>query len=276
MDDAQYGNARSPHVHRSRRGMSHAVGEMHAVDLHFHLLPGVDDGPAEMADSIELARQAAAEGTDTVVATPHIRADFFTDVPTLPERLDEVRRALAEEGIPLELLCGGELGHDMVGRLDQSELETIAQGPPGTRWLLVEAPFEGVGEDFHAATAELRDRGFGVLVAHPERSADAALDGAAGLRRELRLGAVAQINALSLDGRHGEDAERAGHSLIEEGLPAVIGSDAHGPSRPPALLTAAEVLCRRGTSPALARALTGSGPRALLARGLPSASPLAA
>ena len=276
MDDAQYVNARSPHVHRNRRGVSHAVGEMHAVDLHFHLLPGVDDGPAGMADSIELARQAAAEGTDTVVATPHIRADFFTDVPTLPERLDEVRRALAEEGIPLGLLCGGELGHDMVGRLDQSELETIAQGPPGSRWLLVEAPFEGLGEDFHAATAELRDRGFGVLVAHPERSADAALDGAAGLRRELRLGAVAQINAPSLDGRHGEDAERAGHSLLEEGLPAVIGSDAHGPSRPPALLTAAELLCRRGTSPALARALTGSRPRALLARGLPSASPLAA
>jgi protein-tyrosine phosphatase len=276
MDDAQYGNAGSPHVHRNRRGVSHAVGEMHTVDLHFHLLPGVDDGPAEMGDSIELARQAAAEGTDTVVATPHVRADFFTDVPSLPKRIGEVRRALAAEGIELELLCGGELGHDMVGRLRQSELETIAQGPPGTRWLLVEAPFEGVGEDFHTATAELRDRGFAVVVAHPERSADAALDGAAGLRRELRLGAVAQINALSLDGRHGEDAERAGHSLLAEGLPAVIGSDAHGPSRPPALLTAADVLCKRGTSPALARALTGSYPRALLARGLPSAPPLAA
>jgi protein-tyrosine phosphatase len=249
---------------------------MHTVDLHFHLLPGVDDGPAEIGDSIELARQAAAEGTATVVVTPHVRADFFIDVPTLPERVNEVRRALAEEGIALELLCGGELGHDMVGRLRQSELETIAQGPPGTRWLLVETPFEGVGEAFHAATAELRDRGFGVVAAHPERSADAALDGAAGLRRELRLGAVAQINALSLDGRHGEDAERAGHSLVAEGLTAVIGSDAHGPSRPPALRAAAEVLRERGTSPALVRALTVSGPRALLARGLPSAVPLAA
>ena len=276
MDDAQYGNAGSRHVHRNRRGVSHALGEMHTVDLHFHLLPGVDDGPAEMGDAIDLARAAVVQGTDTVVVTPHVRADFFIDVPTLPERVDEVRRALDEEGIALELLCGGELGHDMVGRLRQSELETIAQGPPGTRWLLVEAPFEGVGEAFHAATAELRDRGFGVVVAHPERSADAVLDGAAGLRRELRLGAVAQINALSLDGRHGEDAERAGHSLLAERLPAVIGSDAHGPSRPPSLLTAADVLCKRDTSPAVARALIDSGPRALLARGLPSASPLAA
>jgi protein-tyrosine phosphatase len=276
MDDGEYGNAGSLHVHAGRRGMSHPEDEMHTVDLHFHLLPGVDDGPAEMADSVELARQAAAQGTATVVATPHVRPDFFTDVPSLPDRLHEVRRALRAEGIALELLCGGELGHDMVGRLSQSELEAIAQGPPGARWLLVETPFEGVSEAFHAATDELRDRGFSVVMAHPERSADAALDDAQGLRRELRLGAVAQINAQSLDGRHGEDAERAGHSLLAEGLPAVIASDAHGPTRPPALNTAAAVLRRRGTPPGLARQLTGSGPRALLERGLLSAPPLAA
>jgi protein-tyrosine phosphatase len=256
--------------------MSHPEDEMHTVDLHFHLLPGVDDGPAEMGDTIELARLAVGQGTRTVVATPHVRSDFFTDVPSLPERLDETQRELAAEGIALEVLCGGELGHDMVGRLSQWELETIAQGPPDARWLLVETPFEGVDQAFHAATAELRDRGFGVVVAHPERSADAALDGALGLRRELRLGAVAQINAQSLDGRHGDDAERAGHALLAEGLPAVIASDAHGPSRPPSLNTAAAVLRRRGTPPALARQLTGSGPRALLERGLPSAPPLAA
>jgi protein-tyrosine phosphatase len=164
----------------------------------------------------------------------------------------------------------------MVGRLSQLELETIAQGPAGARWLLVETPFEGANETFHAATAELRDRGFSVVVAHPERGADAALDGARGLRGELRLGAVAQINAQSLDGRHGEDAERAGHSLLAEGLPAVIASDAHGPTRPPSLNAAAAELRRRGTAAPVARHLTESGPRALLYRGLPSAPPLAA
>jgi protein-tyrosine phosphatase len=274
MGQAEYGNGGSPLVHRCHRGVRHADPVTDAADLHFHLLPGVDDGPAELAETIELAQQAAAQGTATVVATPHVRSDFYTDVPSLPDRVAEVRAALA--GIGLEVLCGGELGHDMVGRMRQHELELIAQGPPRARWLLVETPFEGVGESFHAATAELRDRGFGVVMAHPERSADAALDGAVGLRRELALGAVAQINALSLSGRHGEDAERASHDLVAEGVPAVISSDAHGPTRPPALRTAADTLVERGTAPALARALTGSGPRALLARGLPSAPPLAA
>jgi protein-tyrosine phosphatase len=276
MDEAQYGNAGSPLVHRNFRQLGHSAGVMHRADLHFHLLPGVDDGPAELSDSLELAAEAAAQGTATVVATPHVRSDIFTDVPSLPARVEEVRSALADDGIALEVLCGGELGHDMVGRLRQDELETIAQGPPRRRWLLVETPFEGMTSDFHAATAELRDRGFGVVVAHPERSADAALDGAAGLRRELARGSVAQINALSLAGRHGADAERAGHELVAEGIPAVISSDAHGPTRPPALRTAAELLVDRGTAPDVTRALVGSGPRALLARGLPSAPPLAA
>ncbi len=249
---------------------------MGAADLHFHLLPGVDDGPGGLDESVALARAAVADGTSTVVATPHVRSDFFTDVASLPARVAEVRRALANGGIALEVLCGGELGHEMVGRLSQAELDTIAQGPPGARWVLVEAPFEGVDESFHSATAELRDRGFGVVVAHPERSADAALDGSAGLRRELRMGALAQINALSLDGRHGADAEEAGLALVAEGLAGIIGSDAHGPTRPPALRTAAKVLRDIGTPPALARVLTGSAPRALLARGLPRARSLAA
>lgn len=249
---------------------------MNAADVHFHLLPGVDDGPADLADAVELARMAVAEGTATVVATPHVRSDFLTDVQSLPERVAEVRRALADEGIALELLCGGELGHDMVGRLRQDELEIIAQGPPGWRWLLVETPFEGVDPAFQAATVELRERGFGIVLAHPERSADAALDGFAGLQRELRLGAMAQINALSIDGRHGREAEAAALRLVDQRIPAVIGSDAHGPTRPPALRATSERLRERGTPLELVWALTRSDAPALLARGLPSAPPLAA
>ena len=137
------------------------------VDLHFHLLPGLDDGPASLSDSLELAHAAVVDGTGTVVATPHVRGDFVTDVRELPDRVGELRARLEAEGIPLALRCGGELGHDMVGRLTQEELDLIAQGPPDGRWLLVEAPFECLDGDFHLATAELRDRGFSVMIAHP-------------------------------------------------------------------------------------------------------------
>jgi protein-tyrosine phosphatase len=247
------------------------------VDLHFHLLPGVDDGPADMGASLELARAAVAEGTGTVVVTPHVRTDLgITDPVEIHARVLELRLALEAARIPLEIRCGGELGHDLVGRMRQSELELIAQGPSGARWVLVETPFHGIGADFHEATAELRDRGFGVLVAHPERSADASLDGAAGLRNELAAGSLAQLNALSLTGDHGEDACSAAWELIAEGLIAVVASDAHGPTRPPALELARRTLLEVGISPGAALSLVGSGPHRLLATGIAAPRAVAA
>jgi protein-tyrosine phosphatase len=244
---------------------------MYHVDLHFHLLPGVDDGPADLAASLDLAWAALAAGTAAVVATPHVRPDLGpTDAYEIDARVRELRASLAAANLPLEVGCGGELGHEMAFRLDQDELDLLAQGPPGARWLLVEAPFYGIGEDFHAATAELRARGFGVLVAHPERSADAALDASAGLRRELAAGSLAQLNALSLTGGHGEEACASAWTLLADGLVTVVASDAHGPSRPPALRPAHRALIEGGLAPTTADALVDAGPRALLARGMRS------
>jgi protein-tyrosine phosphatase len=243
---------------------------MDLVDLHFHLLPGVDDGPAGLEESLDLARAALHAGTSTVVATPHVRPDLgTTDARDIAERVREMRAALAAAGIPLTVECGGELGHEMAFELKPDELDLLAQGPPGARWLLVETPFHGIGEDFHAATTELRALGFGVLVAHPERSADAAIGDAAGLRRELAAGSQAQLNALSLTGGHGEDARRAAWELLHQGLIDVVASDAHGPTRPPALRMARETLLDGGgLAPAAAHALVATAPRELLARGM--------
>jgi protein-tyrosine phosphatase len=160
--------------------------------------------------------------------------------------------------------------------LRQSELELLAQGPTGARWLLVETPFHGIGSDFHDATAELRDRGFGVLVAHPERSADASLDGSTGLRGELAAGSLAQLNAQSLTGDHGEEACSAAWELIAEGLISVVASDAHGPTRPPALGLARRTLLEVGVSPRAAAGLVGSTPHRLLATGIASRGAVAA
>jgi protein-tyrosine phosphatase len=247
---------------------------MDHVDLHFHLLPGVDDGPDDLPASLDLARAALAAGTGAIVATPHFRSDLgATDAREVDDRVRELRASLAAADVRLGLGCGAELGHEMVFNLRQAELDLLAQGPPGARWLLVETPFHGIGEDFHAATDELRARGFGVLVAHPERSADAALDGAAGLRRERAAGSLAQLNALSLTGGHGEEARRSAWALLADGLVAVVASDAHGPSRPPALRPAHAALLHGGLAPAIASALVGAAPRSLLARGMrPAAS----
>jgi protein-tyrosine phosphatase len=247
------------------------------VDLHFHLLPGVDDGPSDMAASLDLARHALADGTGTIVATPHMRDDLgITDAVELHTRVLQLRSALAAAGIGIDVRCGAELGHELVGRMRQGELDLVAQGPPGRRWVLVETPFHGIGEDFHAATAELRDRGYGVLVAHPERSADASLDGSAGLYRELAAGSLAQVNAQSLTGDHGEDASTAAWELIAARQIAIVASDAHGPTRPPSLSRARRTLLEVGVSASDAESLIGSGPHRLLATGIAPAPALAA
>lgn len=250
---------------------------MRSADLHFHLLPGVDDGPASLAESLELARAAVAEGTETVVATPHVRFDLgTTDAAEILQRVCELRAQLSAFSVPLEIRCGGELGHNVVGSMSQYELELLAQGPPEARWLLVEAPFDGIGADFHAATDELRERGFGVLVAHPERSADAILDGANGLRRELEAGSRAQLNAQSLTGGHGEEAAAAAWRLLREGLVAAIASDAHGPTRPPALSAARGALLAAGMPQSGTDLLVRVGPCRLLQSGIPARTAIAA
>ena len=119
---------------------------MNRVELHFHALPGVDDGPATIDASLDLLSVAATEDTGTVVATPHVRPDFLTDVSDLAERVRELQSAVDAARLPVSVRRGGELGHEMVGRLSQDELETIAQGPPHARWLLIEAAFELIAE----------------------------------------------------------------------------------------------------------------------------------
>lgn len=237
-------------------------------DIHFHLLPGLDDGPATLAESIALAHGAVRDGSATIVATPHVRSDYVTDVRQLRDRTREVKEALAAERLSVSVVQGAELGHDMVGRLRQDELEAIAHGPARRRWLLVETPFAGLDAGFTAATDELRDRGFGVVLAHPERSIGLLETGRRGLDHELSAGSALQLNGFSLSGAHGADARVTALRLVELGLATAVASDAHGGSRGPALTLAHDVLLAEGVAPGVARALVDSGPRRLMARGI--------
>lgn len=241
---------------------------MNRNDLHFHALPDVDDGPADLAAALGLAMDAVADGTTTAVATPHVRLGYVSDVSELPDRVAELQLALMRERIPLELRVGGELGHNMVGRLSQGELETIAQGPPGARWILLEAPFGGFGPAFHDAADELRHRGFGVLIAHPER-ARLLDDDLAGIRHEVLSGSALQLNVWSIAGRHGTDARDVALRLVREGLATVVASDAHADWRRPLLSRAIVYLEHAGVDRMTTAALAITGPRRALEAGLP-------
>ncbi len=242
------------------------IGAMSYAELHFHLLPGIDDGPPSMEASLELARAAAAEGTRMIVATPHVNPTCPNEVGELPDRTRAVAERLRRERIPIEVRCGAELGHQMVPRLSGAELETISHGPPGRRWLLLEAPLQGLSDDFTAAADELRDRRFAIVVAHPERALADYHAGWRALEHELGAGSAMQINAWSLAGLYGDRIQLNSFRVLQAASLVAIASDAHGPERMPALSLALDALAATGVRDPTRFA--ASNPRALLERGL--------
>jgi protein-tyrosine phosphatase len=240
------------------------------TELHFHLLPGLDDGPRTLEESLSLARAAVAEGTGVVVATPHVHPSYVTDPAEIHEHVQVLAGHLWAAEIELLVRPGGELQHSMVERLSQRDLELIAQGPRGRRWLLLEAPFDGLDADFTAAADELRARGFGIVLAHPERSEDSAQTRSA-LDYELDRGTVLQLTAGSITGSNGEMMRQLTLELLRSAPMAVIASDAHGLHRMPALSKAIVSLAAAGVSAPSRFAL--ELPRWLLEHGVPVDAP---
>jgi protein-tyrosine phosphatase len=253
-----------PHARGAFRG---PVGYLHQdvgyTDLHCHLLPGVDDGPSTLDESLAYAAAAAAAGTTTIVATPHVE---LVDVDELPERVDALRAALASEGIALDVRRGGELKPFSIPDLTDRELDLIAHGPPDARWVLYEVPFHGADEEFVAGAHELRARGFGLLLAHPERAAD----GHEHLWPLLEQGALLQVNVCSLLGNHGLDIQELAADFVRRGLAYCLASDGHPGTREHTLQLGFHLLLAAGASSAQAYRLTQSNPRFLLQQGIPS------
>src|SRR5215208_2193505 len=110
------------------------------IDLHCHILPGLDDGAPDPEASVALARQAAAEGVETIAATPHVRGDYPLVIGELPERRAAVNLLLAEAGIAVSVVAGGELALSEAPDLTDDELATIRLGEGN--YLLVEAPYQ--------------------------------------------------------------------------------------------------------------------------------------
>lgn len=237
------------------------------AELHFHLLPGIDDGPRTLEGSVELALAAAAEGTRTIVATPHINQTCPNDVGELPGRVQEVVERLRQARIPIEVHCGAELAPEMAPDLSAAELETIAHGPAGSRWLLLEAPLAGVDDGFSVVADDMRRQGFAIVVAHPERALSDANTGWAVLERELRAGSAMQVNAWSVAGLYGDRIRLNAFRLLQAASRVAIASDAHGPERMPALRLGLDALAASGVSDP--SCFAASVPHALLERGLP-------
>lgn len=229
------------------------------IDLHSHILPGVDDGSATLDDAIALARAAAADGITAIAATPHVRDDYPTSLAEMRAGVEALRGALAAAGVELELHTGGEIA---LNRLDALTTEELAGfGLAGSRYVLLEFPYHGWPLELPTRVFELQAAGLVPVLAHPERSAEvtAAPDR---LRALVSGGALVQVTAASLDGRLGRRAQRSALALVREGLAHLIASDAHAPAvRGVGMSAAADAL----GDAALARALTVDAPAAIVA-----------
>lgn len=227
------------------------------IDLHCHLLPGIDDGPRDMPTAIAMARLQVAAGVTTVATTPHVSWDTPTESATILRSLAAMRATLAEEEIPLELVSGGEIDVHRARELPDEELRALALG--GGRWLLLECPLQHA-PPLEPVVYDLLDRGHLVLLAHPERSPAVQRDPGA-IARLVSAGVLTQITASSFTGHFGKPVQRFADRLLDEGLVHTVASDAHDPvRRPPGLC---EPLLEVGLGP-LAPLLTAEIPAAIL------------
>ncbi len=230
------------------------------LDLHSHILPGLDDGVGSIEEAVALAQSALADGIGTIAATPHVRADY----PTTPERMErgveELRAALAGAGVQIELLCGGEVDIEQMSRLSDGDLRRFTIAQTG-RYLLVEFPYSGWPLGLEAVAGSLRNLGIVPIFAHPERSRVVQADP----RRVATLveeGGLVQMTAASLDGRLGRSTRAAARELLDLGLVDLLASDAHSPDLRAVGLSAAAA---EVGDPGLARHLTVDVPAAVAA-----------
>lgn len=230
------------------------------IDLHAHILPGVDDGARTLDDAIGMARAAVAGGVRIAAATPHVRDDYPTPAATMERRLSELRAALREAGVPLDVRAGGEIALDHLGRLSPEELARFGLGG-NPRYVLVEFAYYGWPLPLETHVRELGARGVTAVIAHPERNAEVQADPER-LRPIVDAGALVQVTAASIDGRLGKRCRAAGLHLIEDGMAHLIASDAHTPEIRGIGMSAAAAAFE---DEALARWLTRGVPGAIVA-----------
>lgn len=200
------------------------------IDIHCHILPDFDDGSSCLEESLDMARLAAASGTEGVVATPHFRgeASSLRDLNDLVERLVKLQNAVAQEGLPLTIYPGAEIlclpETPYLGT--QGKLPTIGD----SNYLLTEFYFDESASFIEETLEQLSSQGYIPVIAHPERYA-AVQQNPRLARRWFATGYVLQLNKGSALGAFGSLAQQTAYQMLRDGVIHVIASDAHGALR---------------------------------------------
>lgn len=207
------------------------------IDLHCHLLPGIDDGPETMAQALALAAHAVQGGIAHAVVTPHIHVGRYqNDLASIEKALTRFRAELERAGIPLQLGLGGEVrvGEDIIAMVMEERIPYLGECD-GYRVMLLELPHSHVPVGADKFAAWLLKKKIRPIIAHPERNKDVLHD-INRITPLVGMGCWLQVTAGAVAGDFGTPAKKRAVQLLERGWVTVLASDAHNlEHRPPEL-----------------------------------------
>ncbi len=256
------------------------------IDLHCHILPGVDDGPESMEESLAMCRLSFGDGVRTVLATPHtLNGVYQNDRSTILAKVRELNKAISECRIPepfssstvqfknpmtqlpnnpmtLNILPGADVhfSPELPQQIEEGKALTIGDRK---RYLLLEFPVQGIPRGTEEILFQLMVRGITPIVSHPERNLEIAHKPQRYLEM-MRMGCLGQVTAMSLTGEFGEEVKRVADKLLKGRLVHIIASDAHSPNSRPPLLSSAVQAAARIVGEAEARKMVTQYPQAVL------------
>jgi len=238
------------------------------IDIHSHILPGIDDGAGDLEEALEMARLAVADGIRVMVATPHlfkrksVDLDAINEKNVILEHLDRFRDRLAAEGIALEILpgCDVPLSGDALSLLAEDRVLTVNDGK---RYLLLELPHFSMPPTLEDICFRLQSLGLTPIITHPERQ-PLIQERPERLGRLVGLGCLAQLTAGSLTGGFGRRIARVSRQLVKKGYIHLLASDAHNTRGRPPVLSLALAALNKLIGPERARAMVTQIPARII------------
>ena len=195
------------------------------IDLHCHILPGIDDGAHNLSDSIKMAKKAVSQGITHILCTPHHNSSYENPKSKVLLQVADLQEELTKRNIPLILYEAQEVRifEHLMSEIDQDD---ILFADVSDRYLMLEFPTESIPDYTNQLIRQLINRGITPIIVHPERykmfQANPAL-----LENYLRMGCLAQLTAPSIVGAYGEKIQKLSHYFVKNSMIQMLGSDAH-------------------------------------------------
>ena len=213
------------------------------IDIHSHILHGIDDGSRDIAESVDIVRQLVEQGVTDVIATPHYvdGTNFVSSRATNLKLLAELKQALIEEDLQINVFLGNEIyiGDNIIDLMEAGKISTLAD----SEYLLAELPLDDEFPNYMDYLQDLVDYGFKVLLAHPERYT-IVQENYEIVRDLCKMGVLLQCNLGSIVGRYGKEAKRVIKRLAKDKMIFAFGSDIHRSSMTPYLTLAQKKLTK--------------------------------